>query len=135
MSETPFSIEYLRQSIELAKAYLESATAQFENARSELKRAETALQRIVQDGIEQGIAELPSCDLPPNEHRATHRSGRPPKIESDPELKAFIAARITRMTYKRIAEEVAEHFPKPRCVSSSTIHAWWRKSGRNPNRT
>ena len=31
-------------------------------------------------------------------HRRHHRSGTPPKIENDPELRAFIAARIDKMS-------------------------------------
>ena len=36
------------------------------------------------------------------EHRRAHRSGRPAKIEGDPELEAFIRARIDTLTFAQI---------------------------------
>ena len=36
------------------------------------------------------------------EHRRAHRSGRPGKIEGDPELEAFILARIDTLTFAQI---------------------------------
>ena len=53
--------------------------------------------------------------------------GRVPKIDGDPELQAFILARIDRMTYVQLAEDVAEHFPEPRRIGKSAIHAWIKK--------
>lgn len=67
------------------------------------------------------------CDALPTEHRRKHRPGAVPKIDTDPELAAFITARIDRMTYVNIAAQVAEVFPNARRVSKSTIALWWSK--------
>ena len=61
------------------------------------------------------------------EHRRAHRSGRPSKIESDPELQAFIAARIDRMTFAQIVSEVRTTFPPDRHCSISGLGRWWQK--------
>ena len=51
--------------------------------------------------------------LPPTlaEHRRAHRSGVPARIASDPELEAFVRARIGQMTFAQIIAEVAATFP------------------------
>lgn len=95
-----------------------------------LKTLSTALQTIgaAEDILlENSLVNLPLSDLPITEHRRNHRMGRAPKIDSDPELKAFILARIDRMTYAQLAQEVAEHFPKPRWVGQSTIYDWVKR--------
>ena len=63
-------------------------------------------------------------------HRRNHRPGRPPKIEADPELQAFISARIDRLTFVEIAASVVDAFPPNRRVGKSAIHAWWKRSNR-----
>jgi hypothetical protein len=64
------------------------------------------------------------CNAYPTEHRRKHRPGRAPRIDTDPELAAFISARIDRMTFVDIAARVAEVFPEPRRVGRSPIYAW-----------
>lgn len=61
------------------------------------------------------------------DHRASHRPGPAPKIASDPELEAFIRARISSMTFTEIADAVAAQFPPERQVKKSAIHKWWRE--------
>ena len=61
------------------------------------------------------------------EHRRNHRSGRPGKIDADPELRAFILARIDTLTFAEIVTEVAANFPPDRRVSHSSLHRWWQK--------
>jgi hypothetical protein len=46
----------------------------------------------------------------------------------DPELQAFIRARITRLTFAEIAQDVTRAFPPTRRVGKSAIHAWWTKN-------
>ena len=46
--------------------------------------------------------------------RAAHRPGRPSRIESDRELRAFIAARIDRLTFEEVIAEVRANFPPER---------------------
>ena len=62
--------------------------------------------------------------MPPSEHRRLRRSGVPAKLDVDPELAAFVIARLDRLTFTSIADEVAEYFPPERRVRHSAIHAW-----------
>lgn len=59
------------------------------------------------------------------EHRRHHRAGVPSRIASDPELEAFIRARIDRLTFTRIVAEVAATFPPERRTSLSALSRWW----------
>lgn len=61
------------------------------------------------------------------QHRAEHRMGVPSRLDTDPELQAFVLARIEKMTYKQVVAEVAENFPPSRRTSISAVHRWWRK--------
>ena len=72
--------------------------------------------------------------LPPTlaEHRRAHRSGVPARIASDPELEAFIRARIGQMTFAQIIAEVAATFPPPRRTSMSALSRWWKANRHLP---
>ncbi len=59
-------------------------------------------------------------------HGSAHRMGVPGKIESDPELQAFIAARIGTMTCAQVVAEVKSHFPAARQPSLSAVQRWFR---------
>jgi len=59
---------------------------------------------------------------------AAHRSGRPSIIESDPELRAFIEARLGAMTFVAIVAEVAATFPVGRRTSLSALSRYWRRT-------
>ena len=52
------------------------------------------------------------------------------RIEADEELRAFILARITALTFDRVLTEVAAHFPSDRRPSRSALHRWWHRHGR-----
>lgn len=91
-----------------------------------INRLEIALEQSLQDGL-QGVLE---STVPVTEHRRQHRSGTPPRIDSDPELQTFILARIERLTFAQIASEVAQHFPTARRVGKSAIHHWWKMQRR-----
>lgn len=106
---------------------LSSGLAEAKAARFTLDRAITALEEALQQAIQGGVNALPAEIPAPSEHRSEHRPGRAPKIAVDPELQAFIMARVERMTFEAIAAEVASHFPKPRRVGKSAIYDWWRK--------
>jgi len=66
--------------------------------------------------------------LPPGiaDHRRAHRSGVPPRIASDPELEAFIRARIGTATFAQIIAEIAATFPPDRRTSMSALSRWWK---------
>ena len=61
------------------------------------------------------------------DHRRAHRSGRPSRIEGDPELQAFIAARMGKMTFAQIAADVRGSLPAERQCSLSGLGRWWQK--------
>ena len=59
--------------------------------------------------------------------RFTHRPGRPAKLDTDAELRAFVMARVDRLTFEEIAAEIALQYPVERRVAKSSIHQWRRK--------
>jgi hypothetical protein len=74
------------------------------------------------------------ASLPPTlaEHRRAHRSGVPARITSDPELEAFIRARIDRLTFAEIVAEVAANFPPDRRTSMAALSRWWKANRQLP---
>jgi len=93
-----------------------------------LSRAEAALDSAVLRLVADGIAAQPASSAPINEHRREHRPGRPARLDTDAELRAFVLARIDRLTFEEIADEVARRYPVERRVGKSTIHQWWRRN-------
>ncbi|MFZ1339362.1 MAG: hypothetical protein WAS26_09960, partial [Paracoccaceae bacterium] len=61
---------------------------------------------------------------------AAHRPGRLTPIEADPELRAYIAARIDRLTFEEVIAEVRASFPPERPTSCSAPHRWWHRTGK-----
>lgn len=88
-----------------------------------IARLETALQQALQ----QGLQHLPASEALPTEHRRAHRPGFPRRIDADLELQIFIRARIDRLTFAQIADDIAAHFPPARRVRSTAIHSWWKR--------
>lgn len=130
-----------REDLDLAARKLAEGTAHLRCAVDAQSIASTALERAMKRAVKEGLTALPPGDLAVTEHRSAHRPGRPPKIGSDHDLQAFVMARIDRMTFVQIAEDVAHHFPHARRVGKSAIHAWWQRNkaqdtrSRNPNRS
>ena len=91
------------------------------------KRLETTLETVRERAVQGRTTILPPCDVPVTEHRREHRSGVPSIIDSNPALQAFILARIDRMTFKQVADEIAQHFPPGLHIHQSTIHRWFQK--------
>lgn len=113
---------------------LTEAMAELQAGRAALGRAGTALEEALQAIVQAGMNALPCPTVPVTEHRRAHRMGRAPKIDGDPELQTFIAARIDRLTFAEIAAEVAQHFPPACRVGKSAIHDWWKRQG-HPGRS
>ena len=109
-----------------SRNHLSQALAELRAGHAAQGRAITALEMALEASLQQGLNALPEPIAPISEHRRTHRPGRIPKIDGDPEVQTFIAARIERLTFKEIATEVARHFPPARRVGKSAIHAWWK---------
>jgi hypothetical protein len=90
----------------------------------DLARQHVALR----DGGASSAVEAPLHGPSRDEWLAAHRSGRPSIIESDPELRAFVEARLGAMTFTRIVAEVAATFPEGRRTSLSALSRYWRKT-------
>lgn len=106
---------------------LSAALAELQASKTALARSQAFLEQAIEEAIQHGIHALPAATAPACEHRRKHRPGKPAKIDSDPELQTFILARLDRMTFTQIADEVRAHFPEARRVGKSSIHAWWQK--------
>jgi hypothetical protein len=91
------------------------------------ERAITRLEMALQQAVQRSFQCQPASEALPSEHRREHRPGVQRRIDADPELQAFIRARIDRLTFVEIADEVAGHFPPARRVRRSAIHAWWKR--------
>ena len=75
---------------------IEVALADIRVFKGMLTRLESTLESLRETALQDRLSQLPPCDVPVTEHRREHRSGRAPKIPNDPELQAFILARIDR---------------------------------------
>ncbi|GHH04069.1 helix-turn-helix domain-containing protein [Pseudodonghicola xiamenensis] len=111
--------------------HLSQALAELRASHTAQDRAIAVLEAVLQACHQQGVNALHEAAAPINEHRREHRPGRAPKIASDPELQAFIAARIDRLTYQQIADEIAENFPPERHVHRATVHRWAQQSSKS----
>lgn len=59
-------------------------------------------------------------------HRAAHRSGKPSKLD-DPEVRAFVDARIENMTFEELALACLDRFDDGRAPGRSALHRYWKK--------
>jgi hypothetical protein len=114
--------------LELVARKMAEAGALLRSALDTQTQAEHALEATVKRAIKIGLNSLQPDAFPVTDHRRHHRPGRPAKIDTDPELQAFIAARIDRMTFVQIAADIAGHFPSERRAGKSAIHAWWHRN-------
>ena len=104
------------------RALARDAIAGLDAARVALTGLATALERGVQCPIK-GASNATTW-------RAAHRPGRPSRIESDPDLRAFIAARIDRLTFEEVIAEIRASLPPERPTSCSAPHRWWHRTGK-----
>jgi len=115
--------------VKIRNAYQQIKTAEhlFEQGLTALSTALKTIGECEDIALDDSLGNLPTCSTPVTDHRRAHRMGRVPKIERDPELQAFILARVDRLTFTQLAKEVAEHFPSERQVKKSAIHQWWSR--------
>lgn len=118
-----------RTALRLALAEARAAREQSAALVSGLDRTLAALEQAVEGSVQQAVHALPEPTAPHCPHRAAHRPGRARLIDNDPELRAFITARIDRLTFYQLAAAVAAHFPRERHVKKTAIHAWWKRQG------
>ncbi|OYU17770.1 MAG: hypothetical protein CFE34_14000 [Rhodobacteraceae bacterium PARR1] len=111
-----------------------SVSASFLRASIDAAHGALLAVEAAQKGLLNGaLKTFPECTAPPSEHREAHRPSRPPKIDTDPELRTFIIARIDRLTFHQVADAVAENFPPERRVGKTAIYDWWKRN-RRPKR-
>jgi len=48
----------------------------------------------------------------PEKHRREHRSGRPRRLDTAPELRAYVGDRIDHLMFAQVADAVAERVPQ-----------------------
>ena len=113
---------------------IDSTLGEIRALNSAFRRLEATLESMREAALQNRLSRLPPCDVPVTDHRREHRMGPVPKIATDPEMQAFILARLDRLTYDQIADEIAAHFPPTRRVHRATVHRWvqrWRASATN----
>ena len=102
---------------------LSRALAASRAARATLADLDTALEEGLQAPVEEGTANASA--------RRAHRPGVLSKLSTDPDLRAFVLARIEALTFDQIANEIGANFPPERRVSRSSLHRWWHRHGRH----
>lgn len=117
----------MRQELQIAEREIATSLDMIEVVKAANKRALTAVQTAINGNLKQGLDALPVSEVAITSHRKQHRAGRPAKIDTDPELQAFIRARIDRLTYQELAQDIAAYFPPNRRVSRSSIQRWWQR--------
>lgn len=91
-----------------------------------LNRAIAALEATLQGGVEGAFKG--GFNAPSNGKFRGQPRG---KIEADPELQAFIRARVMTLTFPELAAAVTANFPPERRVAMSSIHRWWHRTGKH----
>lgn len=116
-----------RMELRVAIAEIDAAKTMFEEALKPLSKGLQRLETVRGEMLALSISQQEVPTIKPTEHRRAHKFGRPAKIDVDPELEAFLLARVDRMTFDEMADDVAAHFPPKRRVGKSSIHLWWSK--------
>ena len=106
---------------------LSRALAASRAARATLADLDTALETALEEGLQAPVEEATATASA----RRAHRPGVLSKLATDPDLRAFVLARIDGLTFDQIADEIAANFPPERRVSRSSLHRWWHRHGRH----
>ncbi len=114
-----------RRKVDDALSALSAAVAQTRQATAALDRASETLQSVLQDRFE-GQVETPT-DVAA-EHVRAHRPGRPSRIDTDPELRAFVIERVDHMPFTALAAAIRSAFPPERRVGKSALYSWWKRN-------
>jgi hypothetical protein len=107
-----------------AMAHIQAATAWAISAQASLSKP---VEPDVEHPVQPPLNTRQTREALQAEHRRAHRSGRPGKIEGDPDLEAFILARIATLTFDQIIAAIHEHFPSDRQARRSALHRWRRQ--------
>lgn len=98
---------------------------------SEVDAAIRQLEEVLEASVEHAVQPASNSAFSAAEHRRLHRPGRPRRIDTDPELRAFVLDRIDRMTFEELADAIARHFPPDRRIGKSAIHDWFHIGGKH----
>ncbi len=60
------------------------------------------------------------------EWKGLHLRGRPPKLMTDPVIRAFVDDAMKRMTFQEVADAAREQFGPKRAPGRSSIHRYWQ---------
>jgi hypothetical protein len=127
-----------------AVAELRAAAHLCQDAAARIEAAANALSTALEDPGKAASAAAdalaaaldgPGMAAGPAPMRQERRAGVTPRIDADPELEAFIRARIDHMSFARLGRAVAEAFPPERRVHPATIHRWWQRQTKRDKRT
>jgi hypothetical protein len=135
--------EDARAAVRMAEASVAIATTHVELIGSVLALLEAIMERIedqcpaplahaVEGGLQRPVQAAPPPLTTPEAHRAAHRPGRPSRLDTDPELRAFVMARLGQDTFDEIVAAVAAAFPPDRRIRRSALHAWWKRNSSAP---
>ena len=113
-----------RARLDKVRAELRTAEALHREAGAALRRASTALEAACKPTSTDHEAALSGAAA---DHIRAHRPGKPSRIDCDPELRAFVLARVERMTFTALADAIREHFPPHRRVAKSALNDWWHR--------
>ena len=99
---------------------------QIEDLRAANSRTITTLEAALDEAVKGAVNTNLTAVETRAAHRRWHSKGMPSRILSDPELEAFIRARIDTHTFAEIIKEADAAFPPNRRTSISAISRWWR---------
>lgn len=128
MAEQWPSPDLIRTALDQAR----QTAAQIDSLRAANNRTISTLEAALKQPLNGPSIPPSTVTLGLAEHRRHHRAGVPARIASDPELEAFIRARIDRLTFTRIVAEVAATFPPERRTSLSALSRWWKANRQIP---
>jgi tellurite resistance protein len=112
--------------VRTAIAQARQSACQIDDLRAANSRTIKTLEGALNQAVK-GVLNAPLTAAEINAaHRRAHRKGVLSRIQSDPELEAFIRARIESRTFTAIVQEVDAAFPPDRRTSISAISRWWR---------
>lgn len=120
-----------RQHLRKAIGKIQAAERLFNEGLNALLKAKTDIGRALETSPLDAPEDAGICGPAATDHLREHKKGYPAKVDTDPELRAFILARLDRMTFEQLAAAVAANFAPERQISKSSIHRWWLKLSKN----
>lgn len=117
----------------LARALLDEARQTgtlLATAMDQNHRLIATLKTALEGTVEAPLNDPSNRPNPAAEHLRNHRGGTLSRVTRDPEIEAFIRARLDTTTLVDIVAEIAATFPKERHISMSSLSRWWIKNAK-----